>query len=289
VSDPLIAVTGASGAVGSRVVARLAQAGSRLRLVVRDPERAPRIAGAEVCRASDYGAREEMRAALAGVDLLFLIPAAESADRVAGHRAAVDAAVAAGVGHVVYLSFLGAAPDATFTLARDHWATEEHVRASGLAHTFLRMSLYMDFLPAMVAPDGMIRGPAGDGRVAAILRDDVAAAAAAVLLSGGRDGETFDLTGPEAFTLAEAAEWMAAPSGRAVRFLDESDAEAYESRRSYGAPGWQLDAWVSTYQAIRDGSLQAVSPCVRELTGRDPVSLAEHLRAHPESLGHVVA
>ena len=68
-----------------------------------------------------------------GADTVFLIPAAEAADRVEHHRTAVDAAVAAGVPRIVYLSFLNAAPDATFTLARDHWATEEHIRAPGLA------------------------------------------------------------------------------------------------------------------------------------------------------------
>ena len=129
-----------------------------------------------------------MRAAFEGVETVFLIPAGESADRVEQHKTAVDAAVAAGVARIVYLSFFNAAPDATFTLARDHWATEEHIRASGVAWTFLRMNLYMDFIPGM-AVDGVIRGPAGDGRVSAILRDDVAAAAVAVLRAP-RDGET---------------------------------------------------------------------------------------------------
>ena len=138
--------------------------------------------------ASGYGAGEEMRAALQGAHTLFLVPAAEAPDRVDQHRAAVDAAAAAGVQRIVYLSFLRAAPDATFTLARDHWHTEQHVRAAGPAWTFLRMSLYLDFIPSMAGPDGVIRGPAGDGRVAAVLRDDVAAAAAPVLTSEGHDG-----------------------------------------------------------------------------------------------------
>ena len=143
-----------------------------------------------------------------------MIPAAESADRVDQHRAAVDAAVEAGVPRIVYLSFVGAAPDATFTLARDHWETEEHIRAAGVRFTFLRMNLYMDFIASMVGADGVVRGPAGDGRLAAILRDDVAAAAAAVLPSGDHDGRTYDLTGREASRSAEAA---GALSGRPAR------------------------------------------------------------------------
>jgi uncharacterized protein YbjT (DUF2867 family) len=156
-----------------------------------------------------------------------------------------------------------------------------------MPHTFLRMNLYMDFIPMMVQPDGAIRGPAGQGRVSAIHRDDVAAAAAAVLLAGDHEGAVHDLTGPEAFTLAEAAGQMSATTGKAVRFEDETDEEAFASRASFGAPDWEVRGWVSSYWAIRDGSLQRVSPSVRELTGRDPVSLKEFLAAHPESLDHV--
>ena len=80
------------------------------------------------------------------------------------------------------------AADATFTLARDHWHTEQIIRRTDAFWTFLRMNLYMDFISSMVSADGIIRGPAGDGRLAAVLPDDVAAAAAAALTSEGHDG-----------------------------------------------------------------------------------------------------
>ena len=285
----LIGVTGATGNVGARVVARLAKAGARQRLIVRDPGRAPQYVGAEIRHASRYGAADEMCAALRGVDTLFLIPATESADRVEQHKTAVSAAVSAGVRRIVYLSFVGAAPDATFTLVPDHWETEEYIRATGLQWTFLRMNMYMDFIPAMVSNDGFIKGPAGEGRVAAVLRDDVAAAAADVLTSNGHAGKTYDLTGPEAFSLGEAAELMTRFSGKAIRFQDESDEEAFASRRMYGAPDFEVCGWVSSYQAIRDGSLGAVSQHVRKLTGRDPIALEVYLRMTPTALNHVTA
>lgn len=274
----LIAVTGATGAVGSRVAARLAGAGAPMRLLVRDPARAPLHPGAEVRQIAGYGAGDDVSAALAGVDTLFLVPAEESLDRVQQHRTAIEAAALAGVRHLVYLSFVDARPDSTFTLGRDHWATEEIVKATGVAHTFARMNLYMDFIPSMVMPDGAIRGPAGEGRLAAILRDDVAAAVAAILTSPGHEGRAYELTGPAAFSLAEAAELMTRLGDRPVRFEDETDEQAYASRAGYGAPDWQVEAWVTTYHAIRDGSLARVSPHVRELTGRDPRSLEQHLR-----------
>jgi NAD(P)H dehydrogenase (quinone) len=207
------------------------------------------------------------------------VPARESEDRVREHLSAVDAAAAAGVGRIVYLSFIAAAPDAVFTLARDHWATEERIRATGLPHTFLRMSLYMDFVPSMVGEDGVIRGPGGDGRMGAILRDDVPAVAAAVLTSGGHDGRTYELTGPEAFTFAQAAELLTRLTGRTVTYEEETEEQAWASRRASGAPDWEIRGWVSSYLAVRAGELAAVTGDVRALTGRDPTSLAAHLDA----------
>ncbi len=272
----LVAVTGATGSVGGRVVACLESLGVPLRLVVRDLQRVPAGSSAERRQASSYGAFDEMRGALAGARTLFLIPAAESADRVQQHRTAIDAALSAGVERIVYLSFLGAAEDATFTLARDHWHTEQHVRATGRPWTFLRMNLYMDIIPALASPEGVIRGPAGNGLVSAIPRDDVAAACSAVLASKGHDGQTYDLTGRESFSLVEAAAIMSS-LGKPVRFEDETDAAAWESRRVYDAPDFEVRGWISSYQAIRDGSLQQISPHVRELTGREPATLSEYL------------
>ncbi len=133
-----------------------------------------------------YDDRAAAVAALDGVTTLLMVSASESADRLDQHRTFVDAAAEAGVEQVVYTSFAGAAPDCTFTLGRDHWATEEHLRASGLRHTFLRDNFYLDFLPLMAGEDGVIRGPAGDGRLSAVARADIAAAAVAVL--EGADG-----------------------------------------------------------------------------------------------------
>ena len=113
----MIAITGATGEVGRRVAALVDSPAP-------DRPRRSRAPAGDVRVASGYGDFEGMRAALEGADTLFLIPAAEAPDRVAQHTTAVDAAVAAGVRRIVYLSFFGASPDATFTLARDHWATE---------------------------------------------------------------------------------------------------------------------------------------------------------------------
>jgi NAD(P)H dehydrogenase (quinone) len=166
----------------------------------------------------------------------------------------IDTAVACGVQQVVYTSFFSAAPDATSTLARDHWATEQRLREAKLSVTFLRDNLYLDFFPFMIGEDGVIRGPAGRGRVASVAQDDIADVAAAVLRDpGAHASATYDLTGPAALTLDEVASVLSRHVGREVRYEEESVEEAYRSREKYGAEKWQVDAWVSTYTAIRAG------------------------------------
>jgi uncharacterized protein YbjT (DUF2867 family) len=272
-----IVTTGATGNLGGRIARRLAGAGLAQRLLVRDPARAPRLPGAGVAVA-EYADFDAVRRALAGAATVLMVSAAESPDRVDRHRAFVDAAVDAGVGHLVYTSFVGAGPDAVFTLARDHGATERHIRDSGLAYTFLRDNLYADFLPFLVGGDGVLRGPAGDGRAALVAQDDIADAAAAVLRDPApHAGRTYDLTGPEALTFAEVAAALTAATGRPVRYVPETLAQAYASRASYGAPDWQVEAWVSTYTAVAAGELAGVSPDVERLTGHPATPLAELL------------
>lgn len=273
-----IAVTGSTGRLGGRVAQRLAAVGAKLRLLGRDASRIPRLPGAAAAVA-DYADRDAVRRALTGVETVFMVSAAESEQRVAEHRAFVDGAVDAGVQHVVYTSVYGASATATFTLARDHWHTEQYLRASGLSVTFLRDNLYLDFLPSMVGADGIIRGPADGGHVAAVATDDVADVAAVVLRApDAHRGATYDLNGPQSLTLEEVAEVISAVTGRRVRFHDESLAEAYASRASYGAPDWQVEAWVTTYTAIAAGEFDAVSTAIRDLTGHPATSLTQLLR-----------
>src|SRR4051794_3911522 len=179
-----IALTGSTGNIGGRVGRALAAEGVPLRLVGRDPSRFPDLPGAVPGSPAAYADTGAMEAAIGDADTLFLVSGRESADRLAEHRSAVDAAVRAGVRRIVYLSFLGAAADCTFTFGRDHFHTEEHIRASGLRYTFLRDSFYADFLAPMAGEDGVIRGPAADGRVSAVAQDDVADVAVAVLSDG---------------------------------------------------------------------------------------------------------
>lgn len=270
---PDLAVTGATGVLGGMVARQLSDAGFSQRLLVRDPRRAPELEDAPSVPVS-YGDPALSRMALEGVKVLFMVSAAEAQDRLQQHYAFVDAAAQAGVQHIVYTSFFGAAPECTFTLGRDHHATEERIRASGMAFTFLRDNFYLDFLPMLAGEDGVIRGPAGDGVMAAVAREDIARSAVAVLRDPAvHSGATYNLTGPEDISLAQASAVLTRATGRTVTYHHETVEEAFASRASYGAPGWQVEAWVSTYTAIAAGELAGPTSDVRGLTGQDPLAL----------------
>ncbi|ACZ29074.1 NmrA family protein [Xylanimonas cellulosilytica DSM 15894] len=294
--DDVVAVTGASGRLGTRLALRLAAEGAHQRLIVRDLARVPRLPDgtvlpdADVAVVGSYGDGAAMRRALDGVRVLFLVSARETPDRVAQHLTAVDAAVAAGVERVVYTSFLGAAADAVFTFARDHFATEQHLRRSGLRWTFLRDNLYHHALTTFVGDDGVIRGPAGRGRVASVSHDDVADVATAVLLderTHAHDARTYELTGPTAITLAEAAATLAELTGRSIRYETETVEQAYASRAHYGAGRAEVEGWVTSYTAIAAGELEHVSDDVARLVGRPARSFADWLDDYPDQWAHL--
>jgi uncharacterized protein YbjT (DUF2867 family) len=216
---------------------------------------------------------------------------------------AVDSAVAAGVKHIVYLSVLNAAPDATFILAHDHFYTEEHIRATGVSFTFLRASLYTDNVPQGVSADDFIRAPAGEGRAAWVTRDDIADVAAAVLTGNGHEGRTYDVTGPEALTMDETAERLSTAVGRKIVYQAQTPQEArntrstsrlekYEAERrmltGHGLDDYEVEVFITHFLQIATGEVAKVSDTVPELTGHPAQSLMKYLQQHPESYRHLL-
>lgn len=288
-----IAVTGASGGLGRRVAARLGAHHRAQRLIVRDLAAAPAVVGADIVQIGPAGYRDKagMVEALRGTETMLLVSGRESEERVVEHAEAVQAAVDAGVRRIVYTSFLGAGRDATFTFAQDHFATEQLIRASGLAFTFLRNSQFLDFVPQLVGDDGTIRGPAGQGRIAWVSRDDVADVATAILRADGEghDGQTYDVTGRESHTMAWAAEQLSAVTGREIAFRNQGVQAAYEARAHLPAADYELDGWVTSYVAVGTGEMDVVSDTVQRIAGHPAQDLPDWLRANPESWAHLKA
>ncbi len=276
-----IAITGSSGHIGGMVACHLSARGLPLVLPLRNPAKAPALPACDV-RPFAYGDFELAKQALGGVDVLFMVSAAESPTREQEHLTLVRAAAAAGVRHLLYLSFAGASASSTFTLARTHAVTEAAIRQTAMRHTFLRDNFYSEMMASIANADGVIAGPAGDGRVACVSQRDVAEAAANILaaLAAGDErhhNRSYTLTGNEALTFADIAAVLTEITGKPHRYHNETVAEAYVSRaRDYPTtPAWQIEAWVSTYTAIAQGELAAVSADLPQLLGRAPRRFAD--------------
>jgi NAD(P)H dehydrogenase (quinone) len=281
-----IAITGAAGHLG-RLTAQLVLdriPADELVLVTRRPDELADLmaAGANV-RHGDFEAPDGLPEAFAGVDRLLLISTDVLGNRVAQHTAAIDAAVAAGVGHVLYTSGLNAGSALPLVVSHDHGATEQTIRDRGLRWTALRNGLYAEFQVAAAArafASGHLVHNNGDGATAYVSREDCAAAAAAALTGDGHEDRVYDITGPELVTQARLAALVSEITGRRVDAVAIDDDEATRNLTAVGLPADAAMAYASFGTAIREGVLEVVSSHVEELTGRRPRSLRDVLEAH---------
>jgi NAD(P)H dehydrogenase (quinone) len=282
-----VAITGGSGQLARRaaelVLAQLAP--DQLVVTTRTPKALVSLAerGVDV-READFAEPRTLRAAFAGCERLLLVSATDLAARTAQHQAAIAAAEAAGVRHIVYTSGLKPEPPNPAVVAPSHHATERALMRSGLSWTVLRNSLYADYqLPEAerALQTGVLIHNRGGGAVAYVAREDCAAAAAAALLQDGSENSTYAITGSEAWTAEDLAALYAELGGRAVRVhaLDDEafiatlvgDAAEVDHLR-YGA-----ELVASFGRSIREGYMSGCTDHVTRLTGRSPRSLREVL------------
>ncbi|MEU8998443.1 SDR family oxidoreductase [Streptomyces caniferus] len=282
----MIIVTGATGNLGRRTVERLLERlpADRVGVSVRDPRKAQDFAvrGVRV-RQGSFDDPASLVHAFEGADQLLLVSLDRTGEEcVTGHRAAIDAAVKAGVGRILYTSQMGAAHDSRFQACRDHAQTEDLLRATGLPWTALRNGFYaasaLQFLEA-ARRSGDISLPA-DGPVAWTGHDDLAEATAAILTDEGRfEGPTPPLTGPAALDFDAVAEIAAQATGRPfTRTVVPGDA-FHEQVLAHGAPAPIADLMLSIFAAARNGEFTAVDPTLAALIGREPATfrtLLEH-------------
>jgi uncharacterized protein YbjT (DUF2867 family) len=290
------------------------------RLIVRDPKRAPKLPGAEVAQVGAFGDAVGMGRALKGIDKLFLVSAHDRFgvnhhailknqapppyDRLREQLTAVDVAAAVGVKHLVCLTVINAYEDSVFVLAKDHYLTEQHVKALGVPYTFVRMSLYIDHIPMFCSADGVIRAPAGETRGNWVARDDLADVIVAVLTGKGHEGQAYDTTGPEALTLYQVADQLTKVVGRKITYqmqtphearttrstsgLEHFEAERKAATGGTGLSDWEVEVFVSHFMQFAVGDMAKITDTVPRLTGHKAMSLVDFLHAYPESWQHLV-
>lgn len=277
-------VTGASGKLGQLIAAELARQGvaPKVTLGSRNPDKLASFAeqGFKTAR-FDFEAPDTMRAALAGHDRLLLISGDAPVDeRMRQHKAAVDAAKAAGVQFIAYTSFTNASAKSLFTFARIHAETEAYIKASGLAYRFLRDNQYAENIASTVAhakETGTFAVYGGKGKVAYVTRADVAKAAVAALLTAPNGGETYEITGPRAYDAADIAGILARKWGKPVAAAELPREALVGIFKQLQWPPFVIEAIVSLHEASAAGELAQVSGDVRKLTGQEPESLESFL------------
>lgn len=273
----MIVVTGATGQLGRFVVSGLREKGAQ---VVAGARNTAVDLGVEV-REANYDRPETLDAALAGAEKVLLISGNEPGKRVPQHTAVIDAAVRAGVQHLVYTS----APHADTTelvLAPEHKATEEAIRASGLPFTFLRNGWYHENYQDNIiqaAKTGEVVGAAGNARVASAARKDFADAAVAVLTSEGHENKVYELSGDVAWTFPEFAEEIADVAGKPVEYRDLSLEDYEKSLVAAGLPPETAGFVTALEGNIAAGVLAETSGDLSRLIGRPTTPLRATIKS----------
>jgi uncharacterized protein YbjT (DUF2867 family) len=271
----MIVVTGSSGRVGGLVARSLESAGHPMRLLVRDPDRAPKIKGAQV-QAAEYGSPETLAKGLQNGDRVFMVSLWIGGDiRLDLHRSFIQAAAQAEVAQLVYLSFVNAGPNAIFSHAREHGATEEMLRASCVPWAAIRNSMYADDIPGWFDPDGVAREPGEEARMSFSYRRELADVIAVTLTKPGHDGKIYNITTPESVSMRELAQVASKVTGETYGYEPIPDGEWVKRWKAQGRPEWALEAGLTSYEALRAGELDVVSDDYERVTGRKAATIEQ--------------
>ncbi|WP_328603449.1 NAD(P)H-binding protein [Amycolatopsis sp. NBC_00345] len=279
----MIVITGATGALNGATVDHLLGhvPAEELVVVARDTAKAQRFADRGVTvRRGDYAEPDSLPGAFEGADQVLLVSSNDpAADGVSLHRTAVNAAVSAGAGRILYTSHQGAALDTPFWPGRDHAATEQLLAESGVAWTSLRNGFYAHSLNLLAGPwrdTGVIEVPA-DGPVSWTAREDAAEAAAVILASNGAyDGPT-TLTAAAAPTFEDVAAIASELTGRTIKLAVISSDEWIATQVAAGQQETMARFLLGMYEAARDGFFAGVDPLLGTLLGREPQTVRELL------------
>jgi uncharacterized protein YbjT (DUF2867 family) len=282
----MILVIGGRSKIGSALIGELLGRGEEVRALVRPAEsKQPPADGVEVVT-GDLSDADSVRSAVAGAERVFLL-CGPTEQEVELNRNAIDVAQDAGVRLLVRSSILGSDPNSAATFVRDHGACDAYLRASGVPHVIVRPNLFTQNILENTIPsidaDGNFYQNAGDARISMADTRDVAAVAAALLTEPGHEGETHDVTGPEAISYDDVARKLSDRMGKKITYVDAPDDAVHDALVGFGIGEWMVDGLVDLYRDYRrsgtDGYASRVTDTVQRLTGRPPRSLDQLLAA----------
>lgn len=282
-----VLVTGASGHLGQLVIETLLnKSAGKIIATSRDASKLKSFADRGVdTRSADFADSASLVKAFAGAERLLIISTDAIGARVAQHKNAIDAAVKAGVKHLVYTSWVN--PDRSPALvAADHVATEKLIEDSGLTYTILRNAFYTDNLLGALPhaiQSGTLAGAQGGGRQAYVTREDCARAAAGALLSDELVNGIYDITGPRAISYSELAKILSEISGKEIKSLDLPASDYKGALVGSGLPEFVADLFLSFDLSVKQGSTSSVTTAVKDLSGQASQDIKDFLIANKKS------
>jgi NAD(P)H dehydrogenase (quinone) len=282
----MIAITGATGHLGLATINALLPkvAPTELVAVVRDPQKAASTLPQDVVvRQGNYNAPASLLAAFQGVETVLLISSSELENdaRIREHRNVIDAAKQAGVRHLIYTSIVNPSPESAFNASPSHFGTEEYLRASGLAYTVFRNTLYLDIIPMLVGegtlPSGKLYSSAGDGKVSYGLRAEMGEALANVLASEGHENQVYDIAPGPTYSFQDLAATLSEVTGQPVEYVSVSGEEIAAGMRQHQVPEPFVNLLLGMHQAMKNGEFATPSTTFEQLLGRKPTDLKTYL------------
>jgi len=282
----MIAVTGATGQLGSQIVAHLAKQinPSTIVAIVRDEEKASNLKelGVQI-RVADYHDTEALNKALEGVSKIMLVSSSDFNDRLQQHKNVVDAAKNAGVSHVVYtgVSMTDVNNSVLKDMMMDHFQTDEYVKNSGMDYTLLQHNLYAEVVPMFLGENVAETGvffPAGQGKVPFALRSEMAEAAANVLASDKHKNQTYRINSSESYDFNTVAKAIGDATGKTVSYTDADPVQFEGILKGFNLPEEVIGMTLGFSAAMKNGDFDFVSTDLENLLGRKPAGAQEAMK-----------
>lgn len=283
-----ILITGASGNLGKSVIKYLLKKtkAENIAVLVRNIEKGSDLKSQGIdVRIGDYTNYQSLVDAFKGIDKLYFISGSDFEGRSEQHKNVVNAAKEVGIKHVVYTSFLRknetSASPISFVVA-DHIETENWVKKSGMRYTILKHNLYLDMLPLFIGENlletGTIYQPAGNGKAAFTLREDMAEVAAHILASDGHENKEYDITSEKAYSYGDIATILTEVTKKEIRYVSPSVEEFYKTMAEAGVPEMYVGLFAGFSQAMEQGELDNTNSVIEQLIGRKATSAEAYLK-----------
>lgn len=284
-----IVITGATGSFGKATINYLLKNGTateNITALVRDEKKAEDLKDKGITlKFGDYNDYSSLVNAFQGTDILLFISGSDVVNRTRQHENVVKAAKEAKVGHIVYTSFQrkNETDTSPIALVADaHIKTEKWLKESGISYTILKNNLYMDMLPVFISDKVMETGtiylPAGEGKAAYVLRDDMAEVAAHILSTPGHENKVYDITAETAYSYNDIAKILSAITGKDIRYVSPSQEEFTKTMTKADVPVQYIALFADFSEATRQGEFEYTSNTIEKLIGRKPVSPEDFLK-----------